>query len=190
MTFTSNSWENWWILRADLKVRFNLLLFFLLGKRFELTGRSISYSITVSLSHRIGIELIQVRTGPSVGKPTYRGVHHAGGAREAVEEELRTVFTRMRDSGSRPRAIALATPGNTTIPTSTHARTNLDGPSIVSCGCGHDSDERYSIEKQQQRDEESGAAIRLRMEAMQKRFFDSWKSGEARKVMLAFAQWF
>jgi len=163
-----------------------------LGNGFELIGRSICYSNAVSLSHRIGIELIQVRTGPSVGKPTYRGVMHAGGAREAVEEELRAVFTRMRNSGSRPSAIAITTPRNPITPTSTHTHTTLDGPSITSCDCGHDSpNERYAIEKQQQQnDDESGAAIRLRMEAMKKRFFDSWKSGEAREGMLAFAQWF
>jgi len=132
-----------------------------------MTDQPVSAS-QVSLSHRIGIELIQVRTGPSVGKPTYRGVQHAGGAREAVEEELRGVFTRMRNSGSRPSAMATTAPS------------------------GHDSsDEHYAIEKQQQQnDDESGAAIRLRMEAMQKKFFNSWRSGEARKGMLAFAQWF
>lgn len=53
------------------------------------------------LNHQIAIELIQVRTGPSTGKPTYRGVQHLGGTRDAVEAELRDVFARLRPaSGS------------------------------------------------------------------------------------------
>lgn len=45
----------------------------------------------------MGIELIQVRTGPSIGKPTYRGVQHLGGTREAIQSELREVIARMRN---------------------------------------------------------------------------------------------
>ncbi|KAF8305675.1 hypothetical protein DL93DRAFT_304678 [Clavulina sp. PMI_390] len=54
----------------------------------------------VSLNHRIGIELIQVRTGPSVGKPTYRGVQHLGGSPDAIRDELLRVFARMRSNSS------------------------------------------------------------------------------------------
>lgn len=39
-----------------------------------------------------GVELLQVRTGPSVQKPTLRGVQHSGGSPAAIEEELCATF--------------------------------------------------------------------------------------------------
>jgi hypothetical protein len=49
----------------------------------------------VSINWRVAFELIQVRTGPSIGKPTYRGVTVLG-TTEAIENELREVWAAMR----------------------------------------------------------------------------------------------
>lgn len=40
------------------------------------------------LNLNCGIELIQVRTGPSLGRPTLRGVRHRGGSLEIIKTEL------------------------------------------------------------------------------------------------------
>jgi hypothetical protein len=49
----------------------------------------------VSVNWRVAFELIQVRTGPSVGKPTYRGPTVLGWT-EAIENEMREVWAAMR----------------------------------------------------------------------------------------------
>ena len=141
------------------------------------------------MNHRIGIELIQVRTGPSVGKPTYRGIQHLGGTREAVEEELRAVLVRMRMRRSGLRR------GTTTITSgpieATAAGPSPDRSSTGSCDDGRSQSDEGDAEIQELDDEDdSGEAIRLRVEAMRKRYFDSWKSGRARHAMLAFSQYF
>ena len=49
----------------------------------------------MSVNWRVAFELIQVRTGPSIGKPTYRGVTVLGST-EAIENEMREVWAAMR----------------------------------------------------------------------------------------------
>lgn len=110
---------------------------------------------SVSLNHRIGIELIQVRTGPSVGKPTYRGIQHHGGTRGAIQRELWDTFARMRSGGA-------------------SAQTE---ETVTSQAQGEEDDD------------DGGRAIRIRLEAMQQKYYESWKTGRARKAMWRFAHW-
>lgn len=105
--------------------------------------------LSVSTMHRIGIELIQVRTGPSSGKATYRGVMHYGGGHDAVKREFREVFERMRSS-STSRSI--------------------------------DDEIRWTAD-------DSGFAIRRRMEIMHQVVLKSWKEGPAHQGMVNFGCW-
>lgn len=131
----------------------------------------------MSLNHGIGIELIQVRTGPSIGKPTYRGIQHLGGTQETIEEELRSVFRRMRRGDPRR-----------TADTTTSATIAATASGVTLAYSFTDSCDSKLLGEV--KDDENGGAIRARMEVMQKIYFESWKGGRARKAMLAFAQWF
>lgn len=60
-----------------------------------LTERSLTYR-TATVALRISYELIQVRTGPSVGQPTARGILHKGGSRESILAEMSDIWQKMR----------------------------------------------------------------------------------------------
>ncbi|KAF9515824.1 glycosyltransferase family 1 protein [Hydnum rufescens UP504] len=59
-----------------------------------MTDQPIS-AANLSVNWRVAFELIQVRTGPSVGQPTYRGPTVVGST-EAIENEMREVWAAMR----------------------------------------------------------------------------------------------
>ena len=49
----------------------------------------------MSLNFKLSFELIQVRTGPGVNKPTYRGIQHENSL-EAVKREMAETWKHMR----------------------------------------------------------------------------------------------
>ena len=53
------------------------------------------FPLLVSLTLGVAFELIQVRNGPSIGKPTYRGITPLG-TPEALSAELADTWVRMR----------------------------------------------------------------------------------------------